>query len=196
MEESGMRKPRTQKQMSDEAVKESTGKIWSEWFEILDNAGAKDWRHQEISAYLAKTHKVGLWWAQMVAVPYEHARGLREKFQKCTGEFAASGSRTLRVPMTKLYEAWTNEELRRRWLPGVKMEITTATRNKSLRAKWDGGESRLSVNFYSRGVGKSQAAVDHMKLPSSRECAKMKTYWFEALNRLESQLTAKNSQDG
>jgi Domain of unknown function (DUF4287) len=189
----GMRKPRTQKQMSDEAVKERTGKIWSEWFEILDNAGAKEWRHQEISAYLAKTHKVGPWWAQMVAVPYEQARGLREKFQKCSGEFAASGSRTLNVPMTKLYQAWTDEKRRRRWLPGAKMEITTATRNKSLRAKWDGGESRLSVNFYSKGAGKSQAAVDHMKLPSSQECAKMKMYWFEALNRLESQLTPKNS---
>jgi hypothetical protein len=31
--------------------------------------------------------------------------------------------------------------------------------------------------------------VDHGKLPNSKECAKMKAYWFEALNRLESTLT-------
>jgi Domain of unknown function (DUF4287) len=190
--EVAMKKPRTQKQMSDQALKARTGKIWAEWFEILDQAGAKKWRHQEISAYLAKAHHVGPWWAQMIAVPYEHARGIRQKFQKCDGEFAASGSRTLNVPMSKLYEAWTDEKLRRRWLPGAKIEITTATRNKSLRAKWDDGKSRLSVNFYAKGVGKTQAAVDHMKLPNSKECAKMKNYWFEALNRLESQLTPKN----
>jgi hypothetical protein len=124
----------------------------------------------------------------MIAVPYEHARGIREKFQKCDGEFAASGSRTLNVPMNKLYESWADEKLRRRWLPGVQLEITTATPNKSLRAKWDGGASRLSVNFYGKGAGKSQAAVDHMKLSSSKECAKMKAYWFEALNRLEAVL--------
>ncbi|HEY4880249.1 MAG TPA: DUF4287 domain-containing protein [Candidatus Acidoferrales bacterium] len=189
-----MKKARTQKQMSDAAVKERTGKVWSEWYEILDQAGAKKWRHQEITAYLEKTHKVGAWWGQMIAVPYEHARGLREKFQKCTGEFSASGSRTLNVPMAKLYEAWIDEKLRRRWLPGAKMEITTATPNKSLRAKWDDGKSRLSVNFYAKGTGKNQAAVDHMKLANSKECAKMKAYWFEALNRLETQLTvAKNS---
>ncbi|MFZ0883775.1 MAG: hypothetical protein WAN14_10285, partial [Candidatus Acidiferrales bacterium] len=105
--------------------------------------------------------------------------------QKCDGEFAASGSRTLNVPMTKLYESWTDEKLRRRWLPDAKLEITTATPNKSLRAKWDGGASRLSVNFYAKGAGKSQAAVDHMKLASSKQCAKMKAYWFEALNRLQ-----------
>src|SRR5271156_1115443 len=190
-----MKKPRTQKQMSDEAVKARTGKVWSEWFAILDKAGAKQWKHQEISAYLKKTRKVGPWWCQMIAVPYEHSRGLREKFQKCTGEFSASGSRTLNVPMPKLYEAWTNEKLRRRWLPGAKIEITTATPNKSLRAKWDDGKSRLSVNFYPKGADKSQATVDHMKLSNSKECARMKTYWFEALNRLESQLKPSNSQD-
>jgi hypothetical protein len=187
-----MKKPRVQTQMSDEAVKTRTGKVWSEWFEILDKAGAKKWRHQEITAYLAKTHDVGPWWTQMIAVPYEHARGLREKFQKCTGEFSTSGSRTLNLPMEKLYDAWTNEKLRGRWLPGAKIEITTATRNKSLRAKWDDGKSRLSVNFYAKGAGKCQAAVDHMKLANSKECAKMKAYWFEALNRLEAQLTTKN----
>jgi hypothetical protein len=188
-----MKKPRVQKQMSDEAVKARTGKVWSEWFEILDKAGATKWQHQEITAYLRKTHKVGPWWTQMVAVPYEHARGLREKFQKCSGEFSASGSRTLNGPMTKLYEAWTDEKLRRRWLPDAKMEITTATPNKSLRAKWDDGKSRLSVNFYPKSADKNQAAVDHMKLANSKECAKMKTYWFEALNRLELQLKPKNS---
>ena len=188
-----MKKPRTQKQMSDEAVKARTGKVWAEWFDILDRAGAKKWQHKEISAYLTREHKVGPWWGQMIAVPYEHARGLREKFQKCSGEFSASGSRTLNVPMAKLYDAWTNEKLRERWLPGAIIEITTATRNKSLRAKWDDGKSRLSVNFYSKGAGKCQAAVDHMKLANSKECAKIKTYWFEALNRLEAQLTTKNS---
>jgi hypothetical protein len=180
-----MRKPRESKRMSDEAVKDRTGKAWADWFKILDQAGAKEWQHKEISAYLRDEQKVGPWWCQMVAVDYEHARGIREKFQKCDGEFAASGSRTLTVPMTKLYEAWTDEKLRRRWLPGAKMEITTATPNKSLRAKWDDGKSRLSVNFYTKGSDKSQAAVDHMKLTSSTESAKMKSYWFDALDRLQ-----------
>jgi hypothetical protein len=180
-----MKKPRESKRMSDEAVKESTGKTWPEWFKILDKAGAKKMRHQEISAYLKTEHKVGPWWCQMIAVPYEHERGLRERFQKCDGEFAASSSRTLSVPLSKSYDAWTDEKLRQRWLPDAKIEITTATKNKSVRAKWNGGESRLSVNFYPKGTGKSQVAVDHMRLANSKECAKMKMHWFEALNRLQ-----------
>ena len=187
-----MDKPRVQKRMSDDTVKAKTGKTWPQWFEILDRAGAKKWTHHEISAYLFKTQKVGPWWSQMVAVPYEHARGIRGKFQKCDGEYAASGSRTLGVPIAKLYQSWTDEKLREDWLPRAKMEITTATKNKSLRAKWDDA-SRLSVNFYPKGSAKCQVAVDHMKLSSSKECAKMKSYWFEALNRLESLLAPDKS---
>jgi hypothetical protein len=33
-------------------------------------------------------------------------------------------------------------------------------------------------------------AVDHEKLSGSKECAKMKAYWFEALNRLQGVLEA------
>jgi hypothetical protein len=183
-----MNKPREQKRMSDEAVKERSGKTWTEWFKILDKAGAKKMSHQEISAYLHKEQGVGPWWCQMIAVDYEHARGLREKFQKCDGEFAASGSRTLNVPIGRIYEAWADEKLRRKWLSGVKMEITASTKDKSIRAKWNGQASRVSILFYKKGPQKSQVTVDHMKLASSKECQTMKDYWFEALNSLQKSL--------
>lgn len=180
-----MKKPKEQGRMSDAAVKERSGKTWAEWYKILDKAGAKKWRHQEITAYLIEKHEAGPWWTQMIAVDYEHARGLRQQFQKCDGEFAASGSRTMSVVVGKAYEAWTDEKLRRKWLPGVEMEITTSTKDKSIRAKWNGGASRVSILFYKKGPEKSQVTVDHMKLASSKECAAMKDYWFEALNRLQ-----------
>jgi len=178
------KKPKETKRSSDEAVKAKTGKVWAEWFKILDKAGAKKWAHKEISAFLKDKHKVGAWWCQMVAVGYEHERGLRQKFQKCDGEFSASGSRTMAAPLAKAFAAWTDEKLRNRWMPDAKMEITSATPGKYVRAKWD-GDSRVAVGFYSRGPEKTQVAVDHGKLPNSRECAKMKVFWFEALNRLE-----------
>jgi hypothetical protein len=183
------KKPKEAKRSSDEAVKAKTGKVWEEWFNILDKDGAKKWPHKEISAYLRDKHKVSAWWCQMVAVGYEHERGIRQKFQKCDGEFSTSGSRTMAVPLAKAYAAWTDEKLRKRWLPDGKIEITTATPGKYVRAKWN-GDSRLSVGFYSKSSEKTQVAVDHEKLPSSKECAKMKAYWYEALNRLQGMIEA------
>ena len=182
-----MNKPRETKRSSDEAVKTKTGKVWVEWFQILDKAGAKDWPHKGIAAYLLEKEKVPRWWCQMVAVGYERARGIRQKFQKCDGEFSASGSRTLPVPLAQVYAAWTEKKIRQRWLPEAKLEITTATPGKYVRGKW-GGTSRLNVGFYSKGPAKTQVAVDHGKLASSQECARMKSYWFAALNRLQETL--------
>jgi hypothetical protein len=181
-----MRKPRETKRSTDEAVKAKTGKVWAEWFGILDKAGAKKWPHKEIAAHLLQK-KVPGWWCQMVAVEYEHERRIRQKFQKCDGEFSASGSRTMIVPLARAYAAWTDEKLRQTWLPGAKIEITTATPGKYVRAKWN-EKTRLSVGFYSKGPERTQVAVDHSKLANSKECARMKSYWFHALNRLEGTL--------
>jgi hypothetical protein len=182
-----MKKPRETKRSSDEVVKAKTGKVWAEWFKILDKAGAKKWPHKEIAAYLHEKQKVPSWWCQMVAVAYERERGIRQKFQKCDGEFSASGSRTIAAPLAKAYAAWTDEKLRQRWLPEAPLEITTATPGKYVRAKWN-GDTRLAVGFYSRGSEKTQVAVDHGKLANTKECAKMKSYWFDALNRLQETL--------
>ena len=180
-----MKKTEKKTKFSNEAVKAKTGKVWKEWFAILDKAGARKWKHSEIATYLYKEQGVGMWWCQMVAVEYEKAHGLRAKFQTSSGTFAANSGRTLAAPVAKVYKAWRDEKQRRKWLGAAIMEITTATKNKSLRAAWDGNKSRLSVYFYVKGPGKVQVAIDHMKLASAREVAKMKSYWFAALNRLE-----------
>lgn len=186
------KKPKESKGLSDASLVKRTGKTLEQWGALLDKAGAKKekWTHQQVTTFLDDYPELGAWWGQMLAVAYEQSRGLREKFQKCDGEFAASGSRTLSVPIAKLYSAFSDAKLRDRWLPGVEFEITTETKNKSIRAKWDGGATRVSVNFYPKGAGKAQVAVDHMKLPSSQASAEQKAYWFDALNRLEELVTA------
>ena len=62
------------------------------------------------------------WWCQVVAVAYEHERGIRQQFQKCDGAFSASGSRTIDAPLAKVMAAWTDEKLRGCWLPEAPMD--------------------------------------------------------------------------
>ena len=90
------------------------------------------------------------------------------------------------APMAKAFAAWTDDKLRKKWLPDGKLEITTATPGKWVRGRW--GDSRLSVGFYAKGGAKTQVAVDHGKLADSKESAKMKDYWYEALNSLQAML--------
>jgi len=61
--------------VSDAAVQAKTGKTWQEWFAVLDAAGARAMDHKTSAAYLYKQLRLPDWWAQMVTVGYEQARG-------------------------------------------------------------------------------------------------------------------------
>lgn len=171
----------TRPRMSDEAVRAKTGKTWAEWFKILDAAGAKKMTHREIVAVLSKKHGVGPWWQQMVAVTFEQARGLRQKHEKPKG-YEISVSRTIDIPVSKAYKAWTDEKTRSRWLKGL-ITVRKATTNKSLRIVWEDG-TNVAVAFYLKG-NKSQIVAQHSKLSDSKAAARMKTFWAKALERLK-----------
>ena len=169
--------------MSDDAVESRTGKTWSKWFKLLDDAGAKKMTHRDRVAWLNQKHGVGPWWQQMVAVTYEQARGLRDKHQKPEG-YEISVSRTMEAPVGKAFKAWTDEKTRQQWLPANLM-IRKATANKSLRITWEDGRTSLAVSFLPKGAEKSQVVAQHNKLADAKAAAKMKKFWAQALDRLK-----------
>ena len=175
--------------MSDAAVRAKTGKTWSEWFVILDKAGAKKMNHKEIVAYVSDRYSVELWWRQMVAVTYEQARGLRAKHEHPEG-FEISVSKTLGVPVSEAYKAWNDARLRGRWLREKGLTIRKATTDKSLRMTWVDGKTSVEVAFYAKGEGKSQVVVQHRKLPNATEATAKKTFWAERLLGLKEVLEA------
>ncbi len=175
--------------MSDAAVQARTGKTWPEWFEALDAIGARDMAHKQIAAYLYNKLGVPGWWAQMVTVGYEQARGMREKHQRPTG-YEISVSKTLSASTAKAYKAWEHEKARRRWLPETPIIIHKATPNKSMRITWTDGQKSVDVSFYPRGNNKSQVVVQHGKLPDAKQAGRMKSFWGEKLDRLKGMLEA------
>ncbi|MDX6612093.1 MAG: hypothetical protein QOD75_1279 [Blastocatellia bacterium] len=177
--------------MSDEAVKAKTGKDWAGWFKILDQGGAQKMSHQEIVALLSSKHSVGPWWQQMVTVTYEQARGLRAIHEK-PGGYEISVSRTIAVPVSKVFKAWQNAKTGGRWIsePGASatgspLVIRKATANKSLRLTWTDGKTIVGVAFLAKGTGKSQVVAQHSKLPDAKAAARLKKFWAGALDRLK-----------
>lgn len=137
--------PMSKARMSDAAVEKRTGKIWQQWFTILDRAGAKKKSHKEISEYLYDKLHVPRWWSQMIALTYEQGRGLREKHQKTDG-YAVNASKTFDVPIGVLYGHWSDAKLRSKWLK-EKFEIRKETKNKSMRISWADGRTSVDVYF-------------------------------------------------
>ncbi|HEY1377249.1 MAG TPA: DUF4287 domain-containing protein [Gemmataceae bacterium] len=168
-----------------EAVRARTGKGWAEWFKLLDAAGAVEMNHTAIAAHLREKHGCPRWWNQMVAVGYEQERGLRAKHQDSAGDFSASASKTIAVPLDPLFAAWMDAKVRRRWLSGATFTVSKATPNKSIRMAWADDGTRVEVMFYPKRVGKSQVTVQHGKLADAAAVAERKAYWQAALGRLK-----------
>ena len=168
---------------SEEAVTGATGRGWQEWLAVLDEWGAAGRSHTEIARWLMDERGVPGWWAQNVTVGYERARG-RAPGQGRDG-WTVSASRTVAVPVERLFAAFEDEAVRERWLPGAQMRRRTATAARSARYDWEDGETRVVVGFERVGDAKARVAVAHEKLPDADTAGEMKAWWRERLTFLK-----------
>jgi uncharacterized protein YndB with AHSA1/START domain len=173
--------------MSEESILRRTGRGWEEWFDLLDEAGAAEWPHAVIARWLAAEQGIAGWDAQSVTVSYERARGGRAVGERPEG-FSVTATRTVAVPVERLYDAFVNESLREGWLPDDELRERIATRPKSARFDWGDGATRVITGFEPKGEAKSTVALEHVRLADAAEAERMKAFWRERLIALKSQL--------
>jgi hypothetical protein len=173
--------------VTDDAIRGATGIGWDEWFAILDAAGAADMTHPQIARWLVAERGVPGWWAQNVTVTYERGRGRRAANQTTDG-FQVSVSKTVGVPVERLYAALADDSERATWLPdGV--TVRRAAAPKGVRLAWGDG-SRVVVALSAKGPAKSQLTLSHERLPDAASVERMRTEWRERLAELKVRLEA------
>jgi hypothetical protein len=170
--------------VSDEVIRSRTGRGWEEWFDLLDEWGAVERPHREIARWLASEHGIDGWSAQSVTVSFERARALRAVGERADG-FSVTAQKTVAVPVDRLYEAFVDESLRKRWLPDGELRERTATKPKSARFDWGDGQTRVIVGFTAKGEAKSTAALEHERLADAEEAERMKAFWRERVAALK-----------
>ena len=175
--------------ISEERLVAATGRGWQDWFALLDEWNAKEQSHTEIARRLTSVHEVAGWYAQSITVGYERARGLRAVGQHASG-WSITATRTIAVPVERLYEAFTDTAARERWLPGAELSVRTATAPKSARYDWEDGSTRVIVGFEALADGRSRIALAHERLPDADAADAMKQYWRDALTALKATLEA------
>ena len=95
-----------------------------------------------------------------------------------------SASKTVAVPVERLYAAFLDEALRARWLPGVTLRLRTATPHRTARFDFEAGASRLAVGFTVKGEGRSSVAMEHERLPDAETADRQKAFWRERMQEL------------
>jgi hypothetical protein len=61
---------------------------------------------------------------------------------------------------------------------------------RALRANWEDGSTRVNVTFTALGDAKSQAALQHERLPDAETADRLKAFWRERVAVLKQVLEA------
>ena len=178
--------------MSDEAVAAKTGRSWPTWVQVLDDIGGRDKSHREIAAWLNEHVDLGAWWSQAVTVGYERIRGLREIGQRSVGTYEATKSRTLALPISEVYEAFSTKRGRAGWLDDADIEVRAARRNGLVRLAWKDDTSvddtSVEVTLTAKGERRTGVSIQHRKLPDRAAVEARKAFWADRLNALAARL--------
>jgi hypothetical protein len=171
---------------SDEVIRERTGRGWEEWFDLLDEAGAAEMSHREMARRLAAEQGADLlaWNVQAVVGSYERARRGRQVGEHEDG-FTVTASKTVAVPIERLYAAFVDAGERARWLPDAELRERTTIEPRSARFDWGDDGSRVHVALTAKSEEKSTAALTHERLPDGKEAARMKAFWRERVAGLK-----------
>jgi len=174
--------------ISDDKVKAATGRGWRGWFSILNNIDANALPHREVAKRLKAEYGAPSWWAQMIAVEYERARGGRKKNERAGGTYAVNVTKVMPASLPALFAAATDADKRKAWFPPGAFEETSRTKNKYWRGKWR-KYRKLEFGFYAKDDGKSQLMLQISKLPAEADVEKERAAWKKALEKLSALLT-------
>ena len=171
--------------ISDAAVTKGTGAGWAHWFKVLDAFDVKAKGHAPAAKFLKESEKLPAWWSQMVVVGYEQGRGLREKNERKKG-FAAGVTRTMDVPLKKVWKFWQPGGKNARWL-GAEHTKKAGEKRSWLRLRWEDGTD-VTLTFTAQPGGKTQIAAEQEGLKSKSEVTEIKAFWKFRLELLAAQM--------
>jgi hypothetical protein len=174
--------------LSNDAIFKATGKGWSEWVEVLDKAGARDWEHTKIANWLREENICSEnWWNQAVVIGYEQAIGRREIGQRCDGEYSAAVSKTLPYDLDSSLEKWialvaTISDYNGRTFPEA-ARISSTEKWRYWRNNLDDG-TQVNVNISIKSESKSALGLEHNKLENRDDVDTWKTFWKTLMLKL------------
>lgn len=170
-------------------IEQATNTSWDEWLKFLESVKAKDLSHHEI-ATLVLEHLMGKvdnpgWWAQSITVAYEQYIGKRVPGQSPDGTFQISVSKSTKLSMKELMDAWVDFAERDKSVDRlVKAEVRVGGTDKRLTWRTK-GEDKMTINVISepKSNGNASIVVQLMGVQTLELSKQAKEEWAEIINQ-------------
>jgi uncharacterized protein YndB with AHSA1/START domain len=204
-----MANPELEPAISTGAVAKATGKPWDEWFRLLDQAGANEWDHKQIVAYM-NAHfgdEISGWWQQSITVAYEKAHGKRMLGETAGAGFQIGVQKTLPMSAEELWRFLFSERGLSLWLhvrhpfkpeptcdftteDGIRGRIRTVDPGKKIRLTWQRSDwsepSTLQIYLLPVRETATSLRFHQEKLADQAIRQEMKGHWQQVLAALAS----------
>ena len=172
-----------QPEMSNDAVRQATGRGWDEWCDLIDAWAGNDVGHTAIAEFLVDEHEVDGWWAQTVTVGYERITGVRRPHQRADGTFTANKSGTVAVDADSLRQMLLEADDRADVFPGLETELRSRPTSKAIRVAIGPGVATIAID--PRPDGRTRIVIQHDGLASAAEVALWKEHWTAWLTAID-----------
>lgn len=169
-------------------VVRGTGRDRPEWFAALDAWGGRERTYAEIAGWLRETHGLSAWWAQKLTVEYEQARGLRAPGVRRDGTFEVTASKAVGAPPEPTLAAFTDPEVRARWLPGPAIRERAVEPGRRARFDWGDAGERVTVVVAELAGGRTTVAIQHARLADPAAADAARVAWKARLATLKTLL--------
>lgn len=189
--------------VSTDSVYKGSGKHWDDWVPLLEKAGARNWSHKEIVAYLAKKHKLTPWWQQGVTLGFEIATGRRIEGQTQKGDYTVTATKSLAFDAKTVWKLLSSDEGVRIFLNSISEfsfkkgatfetadgyfgEVRTLKAGAKVRLSWQDEDAKgiVQIAVYPKVSKKSLLVLDHSQIKTARKKEEFRARWREALERL------------
>jgi hypothetical protein len=184
LEQAGHRRGRhwvAEPELSDEAVREATGRGWDDWCDLIDDWPGHEDGHTAVAAHVREQGIAG-WWAQTVTVGWERITGRRLPYQRPDGTFTAGKSRTVRVEAADLRAMLLDETDRADLFPGQQTALRSRPTSRDVRLAIGPGTALFTVA--TQPDGRTKVTVNHERLPEYDDVQEWKLYWDNWLEAL------------
>lgn len=162
----------------DASVLAATGHDRDHWRSTLAEAGAADWSHSVIAAWLVNDRGVDPWWAQNITVDFEQHSGRRRPGQRADGSFEVSVTRRVSLEQADALDAAVASVSAA--LDRVATSVNSGGKHFSARWKLDDGTA-VTASIPPSSGGKTTVALSFLGLASEEAMPAAKEFLRNAL---------------
>jgi len=96
----------------------------------------------------------------------------------------------LMLPLSTLYNLWSDYKLRNTWFPLVSYTIVSENSKKLVQLLWSDSISIVHIEFSKIDKSKSKVRIIHSRLPNKKIAEEMDVYWKKILRTLHESVSS------